>query len=58
MGYIVTGAADGAALQTVRAQFEAMMLEPLLEPMEQAFGGYSEIAVQSFTQALAKSLAP
>lgn len=40
----------------VRAAFEALVLRPLLAPMEAAFGGYGEIAVQSFTDALAREL--
>lgn len=40
----------------VRAQFESMMLEPLLEPLESAFGGYGQIAIQTFGDVLAKEL--
>jgi hypothetical protein len=40
----------------MRAQFEAMLIEPMLRPMESAFGEYGEIAVQTFTQALAEEL--
>ncbi len=32
------------------------MLEPILEPIEAAFGEYGEIAVQSFAQTLAGTL--
>lgn len=39
-----------------RAQFEAMLLRPMLEPIESAFGGYGEIAAQSFSDILAKEL--
>lgn len=44
-------------MQAVTAQFEAMLLQPMLEPIESAFGEYGEIAAQSFTSALAKALA-
>jgi len=50
--------ANNPSLEKVRAQFEAMLLEPLLQPMESAFGEYGQIAEQSFAQALAKALAP
>jgi hypothetical protein len=40
----------------LRAQFEAMMLEPLLQPISEAFGGYGEIAAQAFSAALARAL--
>lgn len=42
---------------TVRAQFEAMLLQPLLQPLESAFGEYGEIVTQSFGEMLAKELA-
>lgn len=45
-------------MQAVRAQFESMVLQPLLQPLESAFGGYGEIAVQSFSDVLAKELSP
>jgi hypothetical protein len=41
----------------VRAQFEALMLQPLLQPLESAFGGYGELAAESFGELLAKELA-
>ncbi|HET9096379.1 MAG TPA: hypothetical protein VFN37_06935 [Candidatus Baltobacteraceae bacterium] len=47
---------DSPSIQAVRAQFESLLLEPLLEPLESAFGGYGDIAVQSFSEALAKAL--
>ncbi|HET6895389.1 MAG TPA: hypothetical protein VFH72_08435 [Candidatus Baltobacteraceae bacterium] len=50
--------ASNPSMEKVRAQFEAMLLEPLLQPMERAFGEYGQIAEQSFAQALAKALAP
>lgn len=40
----------------VEARFEAMFLEPLLEPIESAFGGYGEMAAQAFGDALSKAL--
>ena len=43
-------------MQAVKAQFDAMLLQPMLEPLESAFGEYGEIAAQSFTNALAKAL--
>lgn len=33
-----------------------MLLEPLLEPLESAFGGYGEIAVEAFSDALSRAL--
>lgn len=44
-------------MERVRAQFESMLFEPMLQPLESAFGGYGEIAVQSFSDILAKELA-
>ena len=44
-------------MQAVKAQFEAMLLQPMLEPIESAFGEYGEIAAQAFTQTLAKAIA-
>lgn len=41
----------------MRAQFEAMLLQPLLQPLESAFGEYGEIVTQSFGEMLAKELA-
>ncbi len=43
-------------MERARAQFESLMLQPLLQPMERAFGEYGEIAVQSFSDALSKAL--
>lgn len=40
----------------VRAQFEALMLQPLLQPIAQAFGEYGDLAAEQFAQALAKEL--
>lgn len=40
----------------VRAQFEALLFEPMLRPLQSAFGEYGEIATQGFTQALASTL--
>jgi hypothetical protein len=42
---------------TVRAQFEALLLEPLMRPLESAFGQYGEIVTQSFGEMLARELA-
>ena len=44
-------------MQAVKAQFEAILLQPMLEPLESAFGEYGEIAAQSFTQTLANAMA-
>jgi len=41
----------------VRAAFEAMLLEPLVAPLEDAFGGYGQIAMRSFGDVLAEQLA-
>lgn len=41
---------------TVRAQFEALMLEPLMQPLGSAFGEYGEVVTQSFGEALAREL--
>lgn len=43
-------------MESVRAQFEALLWEPLLEPVERAFGPYGEIALQGFTQVLARAM--
>jgi hypothetical protein len=40
----------------VRARFESLILEPLLQPLEHAFGEYGDIAVESFSDALARML--
>ncbi len=40
----------------VRAQFESLLLQPVLEPLTAAFGEYGEIATQGFAQALATAL--
>jgi hypothetical protein len=42
---------------TVRAQFEALLLEPLMQPLESAFGDYGELVTQSFGEILARELA-
>lgn len=41
---------------TVRAQFEALMLEPLIQPLEGAFGEYGGLVTQSFGEILAREL--
>jgi hypothetical protein len=38
----------------VRAQFEAMMLEPLLQPFADAFGEFGSVAADRFAQLLAR----
>lgn len=40
---------------SVRGQFEAMLFEPLLEPMESAFGEYGSLIAAPFEAALAKA---
>jgi hypothetical protein len=41
----------------VPAQVQALLLEPVLEPLASAFGEYGEFAVEEFSQALAKAFA-
>jgi hypothetical protein len=43
-------------IDRVRAQFEALLLQPLLEPLGEAFGEYSDIAIDAFSTALAGAL--
>ncbi|HKU68505.1 MAG TPA: hypothetical protein VJP85_12075 [Candidatus Baltobacteraceae bacterium] len=43
-------------IDRVHAQFEALLLEPLLRPLEAAFGEYGEIVTQSFGEILAQAL--
>ena len=43
-------------MDAVRAQFEALLLQPLLQPLESAFGEYGEMAGESFAAILAKEL--
>jgi|GEM_PF-3434510 len=40
----------------VHAQLQALLLEPILQPLTSAFGEYGEIAVEQFAQALAQEL--
>jgi hypothetical protein len=47
---------DNAAMDTVRAKFAALLWEPVLEPLERAFGPYGSIALQGFTDALARAM--
>lgn len=47
---------DSAAIEGVRAQFAALLWEPVLEPLERAFGPYGSIALQGFTDALAQAM--
>jgi hypothetical protein len=42
----------------VQAQFKALLLEPVLEPLASAFGEYGDMAIDQFAQALAKELSP
>lgn len=39
---------------TIRAQFESLLLEPVLKPLETAFGDYGEIAIGEFAKILAE----
>ena len=41
----------------VRAQFEALMLEPLLQPFAQSFGEFGSVAADRFAQMLAREFA-
>ena len=41
-------------VQSVRAQFEALLLQPVLRPLEEAFGPYGDLGAQAFAQALAR----
>lgn len=43
-------------MQRVRAQFESLLLQPLLEPLESAFGEYGSFAEQSFGEILAREI--
>lgn len=43
------------APQRVRAQFEAMLFEPVLQPMASAFGPYADFAERAFAQTLAQA---
>jgi hypothetical protein len=45
-----------AEMDRVRAQFEALLLQPLLQPLERGFGQYGAIAADRFADALAKAL--
>ena len=45
-----------SAAASVRVQMESLLLEPLLEPLESAFGEYGAIAAQAFAQALSEAL--
>jgi hypothetical protein len=48
---------NSPSMDQVRAQFEALVLQPLLAPLESAFGEYGEIAADTFGEILAKELA-
>ena len=45
-----------APADRAHVQFEALMLEPLMQPLESAFGEYGEIVTQSFGEILAGEL--
>jgi hypothetical protein len=47
---------DNRAVEQVRAQFAALLWEPVLEPLERVFGPYGAIALQGFTDALAQAM--
>lgn len=47
---------NGAEVQRVRAQFESMLLRPVLQPLVSAFGDYGDLFVDEFAQVLAKAL--
>jgi hypothetical protein len=47
---------DSAVDPRIRAQFEAIVLEPLLSGVERAFGPYGEMAAQPFQALLAQEL--
>jgi hypothetical protein len=47
---------NSAEALRVRAQFEAMMLRPMLQPLTQSFGEYGDIVVDEFALVLAKAL--
>ena len=40
-----------------RAQFEALLFEPILQPLTLAFGEYGDIVSTSFAEVLAKEFA-
>ena len=40
----------------VRAQMEALLLRPVCEPLERAFGEYGSLLMPQFLNALAKAL--
>lgn len=43
-------------VSAVRAQLESLLFEPILKPVESAFGEYGEIAVSEFSKALAQQM--
>jgi hypothetical protein len=47
---------DDYSIVQVRGQFEALLLQPVLEPLTEAFGEYSEIAASAFAAAVAKAI--
>jgi hypothetical protein len=42
----------------LHAQFEAMLLRPVLKPLSEAFGEYGDIVADEFARVLAKALRP
>ena len=54
--HFVSAAGGVTDEKRVRAQFEAMLLEPLLKPLESAFGEYGDVAGQGFATALGRAL--
>jgi hypothetical protein len=53
---MTTSRVNGAEVQPLRGQFEAMLLRPALQPLVEAFGDYSDLFVDEFAQVLAKAL--
>ena len=49
---------DSAPIAAVRAQVEALLLEPVLKPLAAAFGEYGDLAAAEFAQALSRRLNP
>lgn len=41
-------------VEKIHAQFEALLLQPILRPLEEAFGPYGDLGAQAFAQALAR----
>lgn len=47
---------DNVSERAVHAQFEALLLQPMLQPLQAAFGEYGELVMQPFSEILAKEL--